>query len=203
MVHGIAQAVTLLGVRHLRQVLKKAQTGLVLRPASGMDTAQWAQVSVACAKLARNLAGITCLDASVAYTAALLHALGHVLPQQPQTEDPALSALGIWDPRRPRLERKCWGESTHQRSAAWLRQWHLPHDVIAAIEGMEQPMALPLFDPMAGVVHLAVWCQRAKVSGWSERQIADAFPVDVALALGVDVDVVLQQEAVDWSKSVY
>ncbi len=33
--------------------------------------------------------------------------------------------------------------------------------------------------------------------------MADTFPVDVALALGVDVDVVLQQEAIDWHQSMY
>ena len=205
-IRGISQAVTLLGVRHLRQVLKKAQAGLALRVP--LDVGQWAQVSVASAKLARNLAGMLCLDTNVAYTAGLLHGLGYLLPASVGVntlwaDDAALSAMGMWDPRRARLERKCWGESADQRSAALLRQWHLPQEVVAAVQGMEYPLEMPRFDPMAGVVHLAVWCQRAKASGWNERQIVDAFPVDVALTLGVDVDVVLQQEAVDWSKSLY
>ena len=29
------------------------------------------------------------------------------------------------------------------------------------------------------------------------------FPIEVALAIGLDMDVVLQQEAPDWSQSIY
>ena len=76
-------------------------------------------------------------------------------------------------------------------------------EIVAAVQAMEAPLQDAQFDPMAGVLHLAVWRNRVKVSGWSERSMADAFPVDIALALGIDVDVVLQQEATDWSQSMY
>lgn len=205
MVHGIPQAITLLGVRQLRLILKKAQSGIVVRGAQGVDVGQFAQLSVACAKLARSLAGMVRLDASVAYAAGLLHAMGHLILHlsQPERVAPVRQDAGIWDPRRPRVEVRHWGYSTNSTTAALLKQWSFPAEIICAIQGMETPLVPERFDPMAGVLHLAAWRHRAKASGWTERSIADAFPVEVALALGLDVDVVLQQDATDWSQSLY
>lgn len=205
LVRGIPQAITLLGDRQLRALLKKAQSGVVSRAAQGIDMVGFTRISHACAKLARSLASLSGLDASAAYMAALLHGMGHLLLHQSPVQ--GLAAIdkeaGMWDPRRPRLELRTWGYSANSATAALLRQWNFPPDVVAAIQAMEAPMASEQFDPMAGVLHLAVWCNRVKNSGWSERNMADAFPVDVALALGIDVDVVLQQEGADWRQSVY
>lgn len=204
-VRGIAQAIVLLGDRQLRALLKKAQTGLTVRAIPGVDMARFARNSQAAAKLARSLAGLTGLDSSAAYVAALLHGMGHIIVHQTQPERAAVLALeaGIWDPRRPRVEAKHWGYSANSTTAVLLRQRNFPADIVAAIQGMEAPLLPEQFDPMAGVLHLAVWCTRVKHCGWSDRAMADAFPVDVALALGVDVDVVLQQEAIDWHQSMY
>lgn len=204
-VRGIPQAITLLGEQPLRTLLKKAQTGVASRGTPGVDMAQFTRLSLASAKLARMLAALSGLDTSAAYVAGLLHGMGQILLHQ--TQAPGVAALNqemaIWDPRRPRLERRTWGYSANTRTAALLRQWNLPADLVVAIAAMEAPMASEHFDPMAGVLHLAAWCSRARHSGWSERNMADAFPVDVALALGMDVDVVLQQEAPDWRQSLY
>ena len=204
-VRGIPQAITLLGERQLRALLQKAQAGLASRGTAGVDMAQFTRLSLDSAKLARTLAVLSGLDASAAYVAALLHGIGQILLHQSQA--PGVAALdqemAIWDPRRPRLELRTWGYSASTRTAALLRQSNCPADMVAAMEAMDAPMASEYFDPMAGVLHLAAWCSRAKHSGWSERSKADAFPVDVALALGIDVNVVLQQEAPDWSQSLY
>lgn len=204
-VRGIPQALILLSERQLRSLLKKAQAGMTVRPLAGLDMAQFARLSHATAKLARSLAGLTGLDSCASYIAALLHGMGQVILHQTQPERTLVldKEVGIWDPRRARLEHKHWGYSANSTTAALLRQWGLPADVVAAIKAMEAPMAAEQFDPMAGVLHLAAWYTRVKHCGWTERAIADAFPVDVALALGVDVDVVLQQEAIDWRQSIY
>lgn len=205
LVRGIPQAITLLGQRQLRALLNKTQAGVASRPPSGLDMAQFARISHASAKLARSLASWSGLDGSSAYAGGLLHAMGQIILHQTQTEQTAAlnQEFGVWDPRRYKAEVHHWGYSASTTTAALLRQWHLPADMVAAIQAMEAPMSTEQFDPMAGVLHLAVWCARAKHSGWSERTIADAFPVDIALALGVDVDVVLQQESTDWHQSLY
>ena len=204
-VRGIAPALVLLGDRQLKGLLKKAQAGLTVRQTMGLDMAQFARISQETAKLARNLAGLTGLDGSAAYMAALLHALGQIILHQTQPDMVAAlnREVSIWDPRRPRLEAKHWGYSANSTTAALLRRWNLPCDVVVSVQALEAPMTAENFDPMAGLLHLAVWCSRAKHVGWSERTMADAFPVEVALALGVDVDAVLQQEAIDWRQSMY
>ena len=204
-VHGIPQALVLLSDRQLRALLKKAQAGIATRPIAGMDMAQFARLSYACAKQARSLAAMAGLDGSVAYVTALLHGMGQVILHhtQPERVQPLNQAMGIWDPRRPQLEAQLWGYSANSTTAALLRQWGLPVEIIAATKAMELPLACDPFDPLAGVVHLAVWCNRALHSGWSERAIMDAFPVDLAIALGMDADVVLHKEATDWTQSLY
>lgn len=205
LVRGIPQAITLVGDRQLRALLKKAQADVAVRTSPGLDMALFTRLSHASGKLARSLASWCGLDTSASYLAALLHGMGHIILHYTQPEAVACIAkeAGIWDPRRPRFEARQWGYSANSTTAAMLRQWNLPADVVSAIQSMEAPMAAEYFDPMAGVLHLAAWCTRAKHSGWSERHMADTFPVDVALALGIDVDVVLKQEATDWRQSMY
>lgn len=204
-VRGLPQAITLLGERQLRAVLKTAQASVAARTGAAMDWVLFNRLSHACAQQARSLAGWCGLDTSACYMAALLHGVGQIALHQSQPEAVAFisKAIAVWDPRRPRWEMRHWGYSACHTSAALLRHWHLPADVVTALQAMEAPMEVAQFDPMAGVLHLAVWSIRAKHSGWNARQMADAFPVEVALALGIDVDVVLQQEATDWRKSMY
>ena len=204
-VPGIPQAIMLLGDRQLRALLKKAQTSMTGRSMGGLDMALFARICHACARQARTLAGMARLDGSTAYVAGLLHAMGQLILHSTQTERvaPINQDMGVWDPRRPRREAQLWGYSANSTTAVLLRQWGLPVDIVNAVRGMEMPLSFEPFDPMAGVLHLAVWCQRARHSGWSERAIMDAFPVDLAIALGIDVDVVLQKEATDWTQSLY
>src|SRR5690606_17075310 len=120
LVRGIPQAITLLGGRQLRALLKKAQTGMTLRARPGLDMVQFVRVSHASAKLARSLAGLTGLDASAAYVAALLHGIGQVFMHQTQPERVAALNVetSVWDPRRPRLEVRHWGYSANSTTAA-------------------------------------------------------------------------------------
>ena len=201
-VRGIPQAVALLGVSQLRILLKKAYASLSVRVA-GMD--QFGPYSLASARLARSLAAICSLETSQAYAAGLLHALGQLVQHQ---TNPAQAAqlsqqVPVWDPRRPALEVQQLGYSTHQTTVALLRSWGLPTTLCQLIRDMEQPLKAKDLEPLSVVLHLSVWAQRARFSRWSEREQVRAFPVEEALAVGLDMDVVLQQETPDWSRSIY
>jgi len=54
-------------------------------------------------------------------------------------------------------------------------------------------------EPLAGVVHLAVWRARCRHAGLSENAMTVTFPSEVAEVLGLDIDAVLQQDPIDWS----
>ena len=59
-------------------------------------------------------------------------------------------------------------------------------------------LAQPGFDPLACVLHIAAWRARSREAQWGERALAVSFPGEVGVALGLDIDMVLRQDPVDW-----
>ena len=49
------------------------------------------------------------------------------------------------------------------------------------------------------VIHLAAWRARAREAELNEKELAVSFPGEVGLALGLDIDMVLQQDPIDWT----
>jgi hypothetical protein len=48
------------------------------------------------------------------------------------------------------------------------------------------------------VLHIAAWRARSREAQWGERALAVSFPGEVGVALGLDIDMVLRQDPVDW-----
>lgn len=203
MVRGVPQAVTLLGAQQLRTLVKRAQKGMTVRVMPGLELAAFWHFSTMTAKLARRLSALVHLDGSAAYAAGLLHGLGQLtLHYAPSAQVVSLDhAWSIWDPRRPRQEERQWGHCATQTAAALLKQWHLPRELVDALQYMENPLAFDQFEPLAGVLHLAAWRTRTTACQWSERSTLLSFPTEVGVALGLDMDVVLQQDQSVWSHS--
>lgn len=201
-IQTIAQAVALLGVAQLRGLLKKAHASITER-VPGLE--QWGPFSARSARRARSLAMLLSLDAGAAYAAALLHAVGQlVLHENHRAAMPALAQqAGTWDPQRAQAEQALLGVDTYAASAALLRHWGVPAALLRLLDAMQQPLDAPDFEPLAAVLHLAVWTERAYTSRWPEREMVRCFPIEMALAVGLDMDVVLQHEATDWSRSMY
>lgn len=201
-VHGIPQAITLLGVVQLRQLLRRAQKGMGVRALPGVVLEDFWRHSLMAAKLARRLACAVHMDGSAAYALGLLHAVGQLVLHQTDGDVLLLDAqMGIWDPRRSRLEERHWGHCATHTTAQMLEQWHAPVELVDAVRCMENPLAFDQFEPLAGILHLAAWRTRTAASAWSERSTALSFPAEVGVALGLDMDVVLQYDASEWSLS--
>ena len=49
------------------------------------------------------------------------------------------------------------------------------------------------------MIHLATWRARAKEAGLTQRALAVTFPGEVGEVLELDIDMVLQQDPIDWS----
>ena len=60
-------------------------------------------------------------------------------------------------------------------------------------------LAQPGFDPLACVLHIAAWRARSREAQWGERALAVSFPGEVGVALGLDIDMVLRQDPIDWT----
>ncbi len=61
------------------------------------------------------------------------------------------------------------------------------------------PFEGDVFEPLAAVIHLAVWRARARHAGLSDNAMTVTFPSEVAEILELDIDLVLQQDPIDWS----
>ena len=71
--------------------------------------------------------------------------------------------------------------------------------MIDALEHQHAPFDNNVYEPLAGVIHLASWRARARDAGLSERALAVSFPDAVGVALELDIDMVLQQDPFDWA----
>ena len=197
---GIPEALLLLGGAQLRSLVGQAQPGSTSRSVPGVNLQQFWRYSLTTAKLARALAGHVHQSQVAAYAAGLLHGLGELLlylaaPERMATLD---SMVGPFDLRRLKMERRLLGYSYAHVSAHLARHWQLPHAVVDALLHHGAPLDNEIYEPLAGVLHLASWRARAREAGLGERELAVSFPGEIGVALGLDIDMVLQQDPIDW-----
>ena len=198
---GIPEALALLGTLQLRELVGSAPLGTTSRSVPGVNLQHFWRYSLNTAKLARSLAGSVHQNQIAAYTAGLLHGLGELVmhladPERAQSLNTLVSPLDI---RRSKLEQRIFGYSYGHVSAALAQRWQLPPVVIDALNHQHSPFDNNAYEPLAGVLHLAAWRARAREVGLDDREMAVTFPDQVGLALGLDIDMVLQQDPIDWT----
>ena len=200
-VAGISEALVLLGSAPLQTLVSSATLGTAARAVQGINLQQFWRYSLHTAKLARSLAGVVFQNPTAAYTAGLLHGLGELLihlgnPQKAQSMNTLVLPL---DMRRGKIEQRILGYSYTHVSAALAQRWLLPQVVVDALQYQAAPFENTAYEPLAGVIHLAAWRARGREAGLSERELAVSFPGEIGLMLGLDIDMVLQQDPIDWT----
>lgn len=198
---GIPEALALLGTLQLRELVSSAPLGTTSRSVPGMNLQHFWRYSLNTAKLARSLAGSVQQNQVAAYTAGLLHGLGELVihladPERAQSLNTLVSPL---DMRRNKLEQRIFGYSYGHVSAALAQRWLLPQGVVDALNFQHSPFDNNAYEPLAAVLHLAAWRARALEVGLDDREMAVTFPDQVGLPLGLDIDMVLQQDPIDWT----
>jgi hypothetical protein len=73
---------------------------------------------------------------------------------------------------------------------------------VDALKHQDEPFENDVYEPLAGVIHLATWRARAKEADLSDKAMAVSFPGSVGEVLELDIDMVLQQDPIDWSVQV-
>ena len=200
-VAGISEALVLLGSAPLQTLVSSATLGTAARAVPGINLQQFWRYSLHTAKLARSLAGVVFQNPTAAYTAGLLHGLGELLihlgnPQKAQSMNTLVLPL---DMRRGKIEQRILGYSYTHVSAALAQRWLLPQVVVDALQYQAAPFENTAYEPLAGVIHLAAWRVRGREAGLSERELTVTFPGEIGLMLGLDIDMVLQQDPIDWT----
>lgn len=199
-VHSIPEALVLLAPVQLRQLVQKAAPVSASHISAGWSLANFWRYSLDTARMARALAMSVQANASQAYTLGLLHGLGELLLQaaDPDTFFRLSELLEPMHPKRPQVEMQLMGYCSGQITAHLARQWNFPELISDAFQFMHAPMEQPVFEPLTGVLHLAIWRASTRALNWGERQLAVTFPAETGLALGMDIDMVLRQASIDW-----
>lgn len=199
-VHGVSEALAVLRLGQVQSMVVSAASVAAFQGGPGFDITQFWAYSLDCAKVARSLAGLVRQNHQAAFTCGLIHAVGELAMRSGLAQTIALDArVKPLDLKRARAERKAFGFCYTEVSGWLTRQWHLPPLIQDALLHAHAPFAKEGFEPLAGVVHLAVWRARARHARLSENAMTVGFPSLVAEVMGLDIDLVLQQDPIDWS----
>ncbi len=199
-VHGVSEALAVLRLGQVQAMVASAASLASFQGSAGLDIAQFWAYSLDCAKVTRSLAGLLHLNTQAAFSCGLIHAVGELAMRASMAQVVALdSDAKPLDFKRWRAERRAFGFCYTEVSAWLTRQWHLPPLIHDALLYAHAPFDNEALEPLAGVVHLAVWRARARHAGLSENAMTVTFPSLVAEVLGLDIDLVLQQDPIDWS----
>lgn len=198
---GIPEALALLDTGQLRTLVGTAPLGTTSRSVPGVNLQQFWRYSLNTAKLARSLAGSVQQNQLAAYSAGLLHGLGELVMHlaDPAGVSKINTLVSPLDVRRSKLEQRLFGYCYGQVSAGLAQRWQLPELMVDAFNHQSAPFDHNVYEPLAGVLHLAAWRARAREVGLDDKEMAVSFPDEVGLVLGLDIDMVLQQDPIDWS----
>lgn len=203
-INSVSEALAVLGMPAIRSMALQAAKSVSFQAIPGINLPQFCAYSLTVAKLARSLAGVVRQNQGAAFTCGLIHAIGElalhlVLPEKMTALDAEASALDL---RRARLELRELGYSYAAIGAGLARKWSFPAAMVDALEHQDAPFDNHVYEPLAGVIHLATWRARAREANLNDKALAVTFPVAVGDALGLDIDRVLQQDPFDWAAHV-
>lgn len=202
----VAQALAVLGLSEVREMLMLAAVASAFRRVGDVDMRQFWRYSLNTARLTRQLARSrsSLLRNSTAspHTAGLVHALGELVMQRglPQETTALLNQqCPIFAPERAQAEQRLLGYSYAQVGAGFARAWHLPQELTRVVEQHDAPFTQGHHEPLAAMLHMAAWRCRAREMSYAEQALAVSYPDIAALALRLQLDEVLAHDPVEWA----
>jgi HD-like signal output (HDOD) protein len=202
-IHSVAEALAVLRLGQIQAMVVQAAGQTSIKAIPGVDLPRFWSYCVDAARVARALSGLLRLNQQAAYTCGLLHGVGELAMRAAMPEAIALDAtIEPMAFKRARAEHQAFGYCYTEVSAGMARQSHFPQVLVDALHFAHKPIDNEVYEPLAGVVHLAVWRARARYARLSPNATVVSFPAVVAEVMGLDIDMVLQQDPTDWSKQV-
>lgn len=203
LVSSVSEALALLHLDQVQTLVSQAIGQASFKVGAGLPLAQFWVYSQDCARVARALAGLLQYKQQAAYVAGLIHALGELTMRAAAVGVSELDeSCPVLEHRRAFAERQTFGFCYLDVSSALARQAQLPQMVCDALAYADAPFDNDACEPLAGVLHLAQWRARANQLGLQKNALTVTFPSLVADMLGLDIDMVLQQDPIDWSRPV-
>lgn len=199
-IHSVSEALALLNLSHVHTMAQEAASGASFKAVPGLQLQHFWNYSLDVAKIARALAGLVRQNQQAAFTCGLVHAIGELAMHVGMPERVALLNQNVapLDMRRAKVERREFGFCYGIVGAGLARKWQFPQSMVDALEHQFAPFENSVYEPLAGVIHLASWRARGKDAKMGQRELAVTFPGPVGEALQLDIDMVLQQDPFDW-----
>lgn len=191
----VDDAVLMLGFMTVRTlVISSGLTG-GFKAMPGVDLKQFWRYSLHTGVIAKCLAKKIGGNSDFAFTVGLMHAIGQLvmhaaMPEQTLQID---KIAGLLDARRLDVERTSFGYDFSDVGAELAKRWRFPDNFASVIKGFPQPLASAAFEPMAGVVHIAVWMARAEENKYSKEEMEATIPKDVLVKLGITSEYLLEE----------
>ena len=203
-INSVSESLAILGLKHIRSVTASAAGASSFKSVVGINLQQFWRYSLDVAKISRSLAGVVRQNPQAAFTCGLIHAIGELaihlaMPESIANVNKEHAPLSL---RRAAFEVQTFGFDFGHVGAGYARQWQFPQPIVDALEHQGRPFEKDTFEPLAAVIHLATWRARAKEAGLDQRGLAVTFPGEVGDLMKLDIDMVLQQDPIDWSAQV-
>lgn len=195
------EAVALLGLTHVRSLVMAAALGSGFKNVPGIELKHFWRYSLRVADISRSLAGLLRQNEGNAFTAGLIHAIGilmmHIaMPEKVAPLSMQTPPLGL---HRAAAEKSVFGYCYAEVGAGMIEKWQFPPEMVSALGNQIEPFEGDVYDPLAGVLHLASWRARAEELQLDSSDLASTFPDMVGLTLGLDLDSVLGKDPAEWS----
>jgi HD-like signal output (HDOD) protein len=196
----VNEALAILGLGQVRDMVIEAATTSAFRKVGGVDMQQFWRYSLNTAKLTQRLTSTQRVSVSP-YTVGLVHALGELVMHRGlvQEMEHLNRRVNVFAPDRAQAEHELLGYSYAQVGAGFARAWHLPVELVETLEYHDAPFKRYGYEPMAGILHVAAWRCRAYEMGYTEKELTVTFPDQTALAVDLDLSVVLAHAPVEWT----
>lgn len=200
-INSVSEALALLNLAQVRTMAQESAAQASLKAVPGINLQQFWEYCHNVARVSRSLAGVVRQNQQAAFTCGLIHAVGELAMQlaMPETIQELNESVKPLDLRRARAERRHFGYCYATVGAGFARKWQFPQAMVDALEYQYAPFENNVYEPLAGVIHLAAWRARGKEAGLTDRGLAVTFPGEVGVVLGLDIDMVLQQDPFDWA----
>jgi HD-like signal output (HDOD) protein len=136
------------------------------------------------------------IDESTAFTAGLVHGIGELMMHaaMPEAMMDLNRSIPMLDLKRSRAQQGLFGYSYADVGAALAKEWRFPTKMIDAIRHQTAPFENDVYEPIAGVIHVASWRARAQELSLSSQGLINSYPDPVGLVLGIDPDSVMGEE---------
>ena len=190
------EAMNMMGLIKVRALVIAAALGDGFHRLGGVNLGQFWRYSLNSANLSRYIALPIKIDENTAFTSGLVHGIGELVMHvgMPEAMIDLDRSVGMLDHKRARAERGLFGYSYAEVGAALAREWRFPKKMIDAIEHQCAPFDNDVYEPIAGVIHIAAWRARAEELSLGSEGLINTYPDPVGLMLGIDPDTVIGEE---------